>query len=328
MNEVNSIISQILGSSLSGSILSGAFNALSNKQSQNFAKSENAANRQFQADQNQLTRDFQEYMYNTYQSPAALVSQYQSAGLNPALIYDNGVSSSVPSASSAGTPGSNITAQIRPLIDLQSLSQLAQTIGNITMIPSKNENIVADTELKQSQVDTQSSLQSYYSASVDEKLASIHQIESNIDVNYARISEIDSNITRNDFENALTLAKQIQTSKNNEWIDAINSSILTLQSAQTEQAKASALLNFQKQLTEGVERNYITENSEYIREMRVQLNNARAANESIAYSRAKQEGIISNNLNATQIINNTMRIIQPLVQTAGIIGAASMRIPK
>ncbi len=49
------------------------------------ANRQNRKNREFQAKQAQLARDWQEDMYNKYSSPSAMVKQYQEAGLNPAL---------------------------------------------------------------------------------------------------------------------------------------------------------------------------------------------------------------------------------------------------
>jgi hypothetical protein len=49
------------------------------------------AEMQFNHDEAQVDRDWNERMYNMYQSPEAQMRQYQEAGLNPALMYQGGV---------------------------------------------------------------------------------------------------------------------------------------------------------------------------------------------------------------------------------------------
>lgn len=61
------------------------------------------AEMQFNHDEAQLDRQFQEDMYNKYQSPEAQIRQYQAAGLNPALMYEGGVDINGPSGGSAAS---------------------------------------------------------------------------------------------------------------------------------------------------------------------------------------------------------------------------------
>ena len=61
------------------------------------------AEMQFNHDEAQLDRQFQEDMYNKYQSPEAQMRQYQAAGLNPALMYEGGVDINGPSGGSAAS---------------------------------------------------------------------------------------------------------------------------------------------------------------------------------------------------------------------------------
>lgn len=89
-------------------------------------------NRNFQAQQAQLARDWQEDMYNQYSSPSAMVQQYKDAGLNPALMYGKGqsigqgFSTSSPSGAQAtlNNPADNLLAK------MQSITQLKETIAN------------------------------------------------------------------------------------------------------------------------------------------------------------------------------------------------------
>lgn len=61
------------------------------------------AEMQYNHDEAQLDRQFQEDMYNKYQSPDAQMRQYQAAGLNPALMYEGGVDINGPSGGSAAS---------------------------------------------------------------------------------------------------------------------------------------------------------------------------------------------------------------------------------
>lgn len=61
------------------------------------------AEMQFNHDEAQVDRDWNERMYNLYQSPEAQMRQYLEAGLNPALMYDGGVDINGPSGGSAAS---------------------------------------------------------------------------------------------------------------------------------------------------------------------------------------------------------------------------------
>lgn len=61
------------------------------------------AEMQYNHDEAQVDRDWNERMYNLYQSPEAQMRQYQQAGLNPALMYDGGVDINGPSGGSAAS---------------------------------------------------------------------------------------------------------------------------------------------------------------------------------------------------------------------------------
>ena len=61
------------------------------------------AEMQFNHDEAQVDRDWNERMYNMYQSPEAQMRQYQEAGLNPALMYQGGVDINGPSGGSVAS---------------------------------------------------------------------------------------------------------------------------------------------------------------------------------------------------------------------------------
>ena len=91
----------------------------------------NRENNQFNAEQAQIQRDWQEQMYAQYQSPQALAQQYEDAGFNKYLAMKGGAGSvgSGSSASSAGTP----TLQA-PQFDVSSIGETMASVANAIRI--------------------------------------------------------------------------------------------------------------------------------------------------------------------------------------------------
>lgn len=88
---------------------------------------EMAAN-EFSHNEAQLGRQFTEDFYNQYQSPQAMVRQYQEAGLNPGLMYGSGTGSSGTVSSSAP---SSVTPSSSPLALLSVIPSLAKLKAEI-----------------------------------------------------------------------------------------------------------------------------------------------------------------------------------------------------
>lgn len=98
---------------------------------------EREANR-FSANQAAIERDWQEKMYNQYESPAAMMRQYQEAGLNPALMY-GGAGSPSPSFS-GGSPGSvSPSGMLDPISAILDLARSRAEIDNIKA-DTRNKN--------------------------------------------------------------------------------------------------------------------------------------------------------------------------------------------
>ncbi len=133
------------GSGLLGSIISsvGAKRAL-NKQI-DYNKWAQLNQQQFNAEEAQKARDFQTEFYEQYQSPSAMVKQYQEAGLNPALAY-NGGTNTPPSATSASSGMSSIT----PQNTLQSFEHLGGMIGNMFLLKAQIDKMESEAEYSRS----------------------------------------------------------------------------------------------------------------------------------------------------------------------------------
>lgn len=96
-------------------------------------------NRSFNRKEAQKARDWQEQMYNEYQSPEALLRQYEDAGLNPYLLYGNG--------SAAGNmPTASIGAHSSHQVDY---NQLAVTNANARLIGAQATNQETENKYKE-----------------------------------------------------------------------------------------------------------------------------------------------------------------------------------
>lgn len=143
---------------------------------------------QSEIEQNQWT----EQMDNTkYQRQTA---DMQAAGLNPAMMYGQGMSASTPSASQVGSPSAGLADSVLNMIFAR------QRMRNLK---AEEENINADTRLKGSQVD----------------------------LNTSQLDEISAKITNLASQSALNDAQREQVSKLTSWIDREKSSLIDLQGA-------------------------------------------------------------------------------------------------
>lgn len=177
------------------------------------------AEMQYNHDEAQLDRQFQEDMYNKYQSPEAQMRQYQDAGLNPALMYQGGVDINGPSGGSAAsvsgaqggdsptnsfeqvmgvmsqfmnmiTGASNIGNQV-----VQLKNQTAETKATIAEKRAHADNLAADTQGKK--LDNQITAafgmaRAYYEnkqlqASIRQTYQNIRESASRIDLNNSTI---------------------------------------------------------------------------------------------------------------------------------------------
>lgn len=113
------------------------------------------AEMQYNHDEAQLDRQFQEDMYNKYQSPEAQMRQYQAAGLNPALMYQGGVDINGPSGGSAASVsgaqgGDSPTNSFEQVMGV--MSQFINMITGASGVSSSVMNTVNNTKATNSTV--------------------------------------------------------------------------------------------------------------------------------------------------------------------------------
>lgn len=181
---------------------------------------------QFSAQQAQLSRDWDEMMYNQYNSPSALVRQYQEAGINPALMF-GGQTPAAPTSS--GEPSS---------VSPTSGFDFVRTLLDLAGFKANIDNIKADT--KQKEVETSGKeIENQFkpaifeqnlrkgeieignlSAGIDKIRADIAHIASDIDLakSAARVNE--STVALNVVRGALAAAQTSVANAQSDYISA------------------------------------------------------------------------------------------------------------
>lgn len=163
-----------------GGLISSAIGAFSqmqtNKANAEIHASDNAfnaeqaqLNREFQADQAQNQMDFQRQMYEQYQSPEALVSQYQNAGLNPALMMTSGSHGAAGSFSGAAGDGSQASAA-SPIAMQNPIDTLA--LAQASKLNAESQNIQAGTKKTEAETGLVSQQSAKYNSYVDSIISS------------------------------------------------------------------------------------------------------------------------------------------------------------
>lgn len=156
-----------LGADSNGGIWSGAIGrgaGFSNTQ---------LAEMQFNHDEADRERQYNEEMYLKYQSPEAQMRQYQAAGLNPALMYEGGVDINGPSAAGAASasgavggdsPQSGFEQVMGIMSQFMSMITGASGIGNSVMdtvnktSATRADNALKDAQTEQTKVETNNSI--------------------------------------------------------------------------------------------------------------------------------------------------------------------------
>ena len=183
-NFINDNATSLFGS-IAGLFTQGATNRTNLKmmrETNQFNAQEAAKQRDWEARQAEIARDWQEDFYNTYESPEAMVRQYQGAGLNPALLYQNAGSGSVPSASiPSGAAASGTTP---PYMDA---GPLLQTLDNLVTLKTRLDNMKSGSILNRANAD-----KAVADADLDRQ--NIAESQSRIDLNDANIILISKKI--------------------------------------------------------------------------------------------------------------------------------------
>lgn len=201
-----------------------------------------AQERSFQQ-QKELQKDAQAYntlMFNAanaYNSPEAQMQRFQSAGLNPNLIYGQlNNSASAPSIGSSSAPS---PAQMQA----PSLLETAQ----IGLINAQKANIEADTSLKESGVTLNDATVEKYGhennwtdQQIEESKSRVNQINKDIEVMDSRITEIQAGINLMKSQQHLTDEQALGQWIDNIWADRRNQAVINHLKSQTRLNDAQA----------------------------------------------------------------------------------------
>lgn len=155
------------------------------------------------------------------------VTGMQKAGINPALMYQNGASGSAPSAPSQSDAG----------LSMSELMQAVMMPLQRQMLQSQIENVRANTEKQVAETDTERNraenlaLINLYYPSIQE--GTLSKMASEIGVNL-------STVDKNDADTALKWIQKEIADKENKFAEAYYKARVDYESAKTDEAKANA----------------------------------------------------------------------------------------
>lgn len=182
--------------SLIGGIVSYFGNKSLQRESNEFNAQQAELNRQFQHQETELARDWQEKFYNQYQSPEAMVRQYENAGINPVLVA--GQATNTPPAASGGA-GSTASAVTPPYVNMVGVME---QVGKLAMLKAEIANINADTDLKGAQAGAAD-------ASAALSRSSVLLNEQNIAESRSRVSKLIAETKSEELKQGLIAAQQL-----------------------------------------------------------------------------------------------------------------------
>lgn len=220
-------------------------------------------NRGFQAQQAEISRDWEEEMYNKYQSPSALMAQARDAGINPLAVFGNAQSGpggvSTPSGSAASSsPGH--APQSPYMNGIALVESFAKMAGLLTEI----ENMDADTREKESRTQYQNILNAFAEDSESARVALLQKqgsltderiadVKAAIQVKYKTIEIGDSEILVNLSQHDLNVAAKTLKEMDAKQIETLTPILADYYAAQSDEARESAALNAARTVQVGVQ---------------------------------------------------------------------------
>lgn len=200
----------------------------------------------FSSQEAQKEREWQEQMRATnYQTQ---VADMQAAGVNPAVLYGNGASSSTPSGASASSVAPNAPASLSDMMQLimlkKQMKKLDAETENIKSQSKLNEKSAAKTEAETGLVTLQAE---YYPGLTSAQIADIN---AHVRLQGAQASEARAQAA---FVQASTLLKEQET----KWYPYLKRIEASLGTAQASEARARAREADMKALVEEFRKSYM-----------------------------------------------------------------------
>lgn len=196
---VATLLGSIIGGATSG--ISSAVSGKMNRRSLRYNKEQAELNRHFQSAEADKAREWQEAIYNRYESPYAMVRQYLDAGLNPALMYGSASSGSMPSTSVPS--GSMASAPSMQMPDFSGLLSIAESMLNLSRTEAEIKNIKSVTEKTEQETSNLLTTQELIDSNIKLNNITVDKVRSEIDNNRATLKEIASRIDLNTIDYAL-----------------------------------------------------------------------------------------------------------------------------
>lgn len=177
------------------------------REANEFTRQQAEAQMAFQSREAQMARQWQEDFYNQYQSPEAMMRQYQSAGLNPALMYGGAGSPSSPPSTGipSGAGGSSVTPQ--------GSSNIVEAFARLASLAAQIDNVKADTDQKRSETRMQE-IQNYIAentkdVTIQQATANLNLTNNEINKIAGEIQELGFQVSTQDVRRALMVADNV-----------------------------------------------------------------------------------------------------------------------
>lgn len=186
-----------------GSVFSGLFGNNQQKQSQRFQAEQNQLNRDFQMSMFNQANDYNTMMYERMlrdNSPSVAVSKLREAGLNPSLYYSGSTSMTGPVASSSPAPSGS-----------SSITGVSPTMENPVDAYNRSKLAAAQARLAESQADKVDK-DTYWTDALNENLISTNEASIRFNDQMASYSKEQEKLIRPQIE---LLGKQLEQMSEN-----------------------------------------------------------------------------------------------------------------
>lgn len=223
---------------LGQNVYNNEFNAQEAQKNRAFQSAEAEKNRNFQAQQAEIAFDRQQEYFDKNLSFQAQVSQMRQAGLNPAMMYGGsttGGGTPPASASPAGSAPSGSSASASPVGLISFFEKMLDLEGKEIDNQAKEQNL----DLNKRKTEMEIAL---LKAQESREYMTIKNMQSDIEVNENRIkvgnSEFEVNMSLRDLNHAKTVLETMNAAQ----VEALTPVMVEYYTAETEEAKQSALL--------------------------------------------------------------------------------------